>query len=203
MVFNGSTNNVAIDGCTIGNFPTSGTWMQLYGVEVLPGASVTNLRLVNNDLTSFGTGSGPVNFNSGSTVSGVFSNNLPIKSPTINSALSMAFNLNSATTIPSGSTAYIGNYGAPNNINQAQIIMSGGIIGKILIAVSSSPLTSFSYNLIVNSTSYSLGSLTDGVYLLTAAPNVIVNTGDAVAIQVFTGSGSSATYHRATIIINP
>lgn len=203
VVIDGSNNNMSFDSCIIGNLPGDTSHYQAYGIDFLASTASTSFRLINCDLSSYGTGFAPINSRPGANVAGLFSCNLPLRSGVINSSLKKQIALNSATTVPASSTRYIAAYGLTTDVNPAATLVSAGVITRVDLAVSSNPGTSFAYNLIVNSTSYSLGSISGGDYSLVATPTIPVSDGDNVILQVITASGSAVAYHRATITMNP
>jgi len=203
VVIDGSSNNMSFDSCVIGNLPGSTSHYQAYGFDFLASTASTNFRLLNCDLSSYGTGFAPVNIRSGAAIAGLFTSNLPLRSAIINSTQKREISLNSGTTIPAGTTRYIAAFGSSTDVNPAATVVSSGVITGVRVAVSSNPGGTFAYNIIVNSTSYSLGSITGGSYSLVASPTITVSEGDNVILQVITDAGSSVSYHRATITMTP
>lgn len=203
VVIDGSSNNMSFNGCIIGNLPGSTSHYQAYSFDFLSFTASTNFRLINSDLSSYGSGFAPVNIRSGAAVAGLFSSNLPLRSAIINSTQKMEISLNSGSTIPAGAARYIGAFGSSTDVNPAATVVSSGVITGVRVAVSSNPGGTFAYNIIVNSTSYSLGSITGGAYSLVASPTIKVSDGDNVILQVITDAGSAVSYHRATITMTP
>lgn len=203
VAIDGSVNNLSFNGCTIGNMPSFNTHLQGNGIQIYNGVNILNFRLVNNDLSSYGTGKTPVLLAGNTAVSGVMSGNLPLRTKPINNSLRQLISVNSATAVPASTTTFIAPYGTTSQVNAAAVLLKSGIITQIEIGVSNNPVTSFTYSLFVNGTSYNAGTISGNNYTAVTELNIPVNDGDNVYLQVVTASGSNASYHRAAIIHTP
>ena len=200
VAIDGSCNNLSFEGCTIGNMPSSSSTQQANGIRVYTGVTLTNFKLVNNDMTAYGSGKAPLLLSGTASVSGVFSGNLPLKTRLLNSTLRELISFNSATTIAAGVTTYIAPYGQSTDVNPSAVLVKAGVITQIMIGVSNNPGTTFTYNVIVNGVSTPAGTITGANYSVTTDLNIPVNDGDNISLQVITSAGSAVSYHRASIV---
>lgn len=197
-----STSQFSLTNCIIGNLPDQvANLHQGSGIVVETGTSEA-VRIIGNDLRAYGSGKKPVDIK-GTLINSVIASNLPLRTPDTNSNVFTSINLHSYNTIDAGQDTYL-TAGGVGSLAQSQQIVPDGIIQQIIISSTSTPGPgqNYAYNLILNGSSISLGTIENGSFLLKSNIKAVVSAGDTVAIQVLTSAGSSAAIHKAIIIIS-
>lgn len=197
-----NTSQLSILNCTIGNLPDSVANLHQGSGIVFESGVNEACRVIGNDLRAYGTGGKPIDVK-GSLSGCIVQNNLPLRTPLTNTSNFSTLNYNSYNTISSGQNTYL-TPGGVGSLAQARTAVPSGIIIGIIITSSDTPGASqnYAYNLWVNDTAISLGTISNGSYKLISNINTVLTAGDSVALQVLTSSGSNASTHRAVIMIS-
>lgn len=198
----GSTSQISFNNCVIGNMPDSiANQHQGTGIVIDNGTS-EGIKITNCDLRAYGSGSKPIDVR-GTLINSIIQNNLPTRTPSTNTNNYSTVNFNSYNNIQAGQNAYI-TAGGIGSLTQSRTTVQSGIIIGIIITSSDTPGVNqnYAYNLLVNDTAISLGSIENGSFKLTSNVNAVLSAGDNIALQVLTSAGATASTHRAVIMIS-